>query len=374
MEIEREKEKEQLLRGFEFFTDKDLPRIYDTLTHVVNREAMEEYIDSLIKRGVPFAMCLLDIDNFKYVNDTYGHLKGDVVLTEVSHFIADVIDDKGVVGRYGGDEFVIILEGISEYNDVWEICHTLNVGMREFSLKGITGLSVTVTIGISRFPFDAASYNDLFALADKVLYRGKMKGRNCFIIYLEEKHKNLNLKREQDKGISGMALCAQLFKLLTETDSITQNVGNLFKYLVSYYMFDHICLETPSHMNVEVMHVLAKNKTFNHINVNLIRGCENADGFAVFQSAKVFADINRRELGGEFQKQRISSALYCKIAAYGKDYGYIRVDMTDTSRVWQAGEMELVIMAANTLALMLHYRNLTIDDIAAVAPVTIGVA
>jgi transcriptional regulator with GAF, ATPase, and Fis domain len=252
------------------------------------------------------------------------------------------------------------------------VCHKLNVGMRSFILQGLTGLSVTTTIGIARYPVDAHDYESLFALADKALYRGKMKGRNCFIIYLEDKHKNLNLKMEQDKGISGTALCTQVFRLLTETTDLSQNISNLFKYLVSYFMYDHICVETPTHMNVEVIHALAKNKRFAYIDTRLIHHCENSDGFALFQSAKVFNDINRLELKENFEKQKISSALYCKIAVFGREYGYIRVDMTDTSRVWQNSEIELIIMAADAIAMQLYYNRLIADDLPLIATEVIG--
>jgi diguanylate cyclase (GGDEF)-like protein len=365
-------EKEKVLRNFSFFHDIDLSHVYDSLTNVVNRECMIEYIEYLVKNKTPFALCLLDVDNFKAVNDTFGHIVGDKVLTQTSHHIADIIGNSGVVGRFGGDEFIIVLEGASEYIDVWNVCHSINVGMGKFSLKGLTGLSITTTMGIARYPLNATTYDGLYALADKVLYRGKMKGRNCFIIYLEEKHKNLDLRGEKDKGISSTELCSKTFRLLTETPNVEENVENLFRYLVSYYMFDHICLETDSKMCYEVMHVLTKNKTFSHIDIKYLDKVVNVNGMVLFNKKSVLKEIECSELGREFENQQISSALYCRIAVYGKEYGYIRVDMTDTSRVWQSGEKDLIIMAANTIALMLYSRGTTINSFADVPPVTIG--
>jgi diguanylate cyclase (GGDEF)-like protein len=365
-------EKEQVLRGFEFFKNRDLQHDYDPLTGVVNRQTMTEYIQSLIASSAPFSLCLFDLDNFKTVNDTFGHKTGDVVLEQTSHYIADVVADRGVVGRFGGDEFFIVLEGVSEYDEVWSICHNISVGLKQFKLKGVSGLTITLTMGVCRFPCDAANYDSLFELADKMLYRGKMKGRSCFIIYLAEKHKNLNLKCEQDKGISSMALCARSFKLLTETPCIATNIANLFKYLVSYYMFDHICIETNDKICLEVMHTLAKNKQFKPIDLEKLKNFENVNGFVSLNTTSVLSGIRGGGLMKELEEQHISSALYCKIAVHGREYGYIRVDMTDTSRVWQPTEIDLVMMAANMIALMLYSDNITPNEFIHIDSAVIG--
>jgi diguanylate cyclase (GGDEF)-like protein len=365
-------EKEKDLRSFSFFHNIDLSHVYDSLTSVVNRETMIEYIESLIKSKTPFALCLLDVDNFKTVNDTFGHMVGDQVLTQTSHHIADMLGNKGVIGRFGGDEFIIVLEGVSEYTDVWDICHSINVSMGTFTLTGITGLSITTTMGVARYPLNAQNYDGLYSLADKVLYRGKMKGRNCFIIYLEEKHKHLDLHGEKDKGISSTELCSKTFRLLTETANIEENIENLFRYLVSYFMFDHICIETSTKMCHEVMHVLTKNKNFSHVNIRLLDKVVNVNGMVMFNKRSVLRELDCIELVEQFESQQISGSLYCRIAVYGKEYGYIRVDMTDTTRVWQSGEKDLIIMAANTIALMLYLKGESIENFADVPPVTIG--
>jgi hypothetical protein len=74
----------------------------------------------------------------------------------------------------------------------------------------------------------------------------------------------------------------------------------------------------------------------------------------------------------ELEEQHISSALYCKIAVHGREYGYIRVDMTDTSRVWQPTEIDLVMMAANMIALMLYSDNITPNEFIHIDSAVIG--
>ena len=69
----------------------------------------------LVAEGIPFTLAIVDIDNFKYVNDTYGHITGDKVLIEVAERIKKVIEGKGFVGRFGGDEFLIVFPKITYY-------------------------------------------------------------------------------------------------------------------------------------------------------------------------------------------------------------------------------------------------------------------
>ena len=107
------------LNKFDYFKDKDLSNRIDFLTNVLNRQTAFDYVNYLIEHNIPFTVCVSDIDNFKNINDTYGHLVGDRILKGVAYLFENCIKDKGVVGRFGGDEFIFIFENITEYDDVW---------------------------------------------------------------------------------------------------------------------------------------------------------------------------------------------------------------------------------------------------------------
>ena len=89
----------------DFFEDKKDQ--VDELTGVYRRDVIVQYVDFLISENKPFSFAILDIDNFKYVNDDHGHLFGDEVLKAVAKKIQEEVENIGVVGRYGGDEFLI---------------------------------------------------------------------------------------------------------------------------------------------------------------------------------------------------------------------------------------------------------------------------
>jgi diguanylate cyclase (GGDEF)-like protein len=357
-----------VIRKFKFFEEKDLTHSFDPLTKVLNRETMIAYVNNLINNNKPFSFFLVDVDNFKNVNDNYGHLVGDTVLVHTAAYICDKVGDKGVVGRYGGDEFMIVFEGIVEYKEVWNAGHNINCDIGSLKFDGVAGLHITITMGVSRFPVNAKTYVDILKLADKALYRGKTKGRNCFIIYLEEKHKNLTIRKDKGNNYSSMYLCSRVFAYLTATDDLQKNISYLFKRVVGYYMFDHIGIESKNKLNFETIHSLARTKQFEHIPYDVILRATNNQGLVNIGKIDTLDETVYGSFISALKKQNVSSAVYCKIAAFGKDYGFIRVDMTSNVRMWQSGEMDIIVIAANTLGLMLHYQNKTLDDLDIVQP------
>ena len=100
-----------------FFADKT--NSLDNLTKLYNRDVIIEYVNSLIGKNIPFSLALVDIDNFKYVNDTFGHIVGDEIIKAVAATLRNTLADNGIVGRFGGDEFIIVLPEIVEYDAVW---------------------------------------------------------------------------------------------------------------------------------------------------------------------------------------------------------------------------------------------------------------
>ncbi|MDE7113478.1 MAG: GGDEF domain-containing protein, partial [Acetatifactor sp.] len=123
-------------------------------------------------------------------NDNYGHLFGDEVLMTVADILKDAVGDRGVVGRIGGDEMLIFLEDIIDRVDLKSILRTIRINV-EWAYKGVRDdLHLSCSIGAAAWPTDADNYNDLFKIADKMLYRAKEGGKNRYIIYTQGVHPN----------------------------------------------------------------------------------------------------------------------------------------------------------------------------------------
>jgi two-component system cell cycle response regulator len=156
----------------------------DPLTRTLNRRALMERLAAEMERvrryNTTVSLLLIDIDHFKNVNDTYGHLAGDDVLVEVSAMLHRVVRAVDMVSRYGGEEFVVVLpETAAPGAEAFaERLRELIEGHSFAQMRGVP-IRVTTSIGVSSFPsFGVESVEDLLAAADQALYRAKAEGRN----------------------------------------------------------------------------------------------------------------------------------------------------------------------------------------------------
>ncbi len=361
------------LKQFEYFKDRDLRYRFDSLTKVLDRQTMIDYITWLTANKKEFSLFLVDVDNFKNVNDTYGHPVGDIVLTQTAEYLVKNAYGKGVVARYGGDEFMMVFDGVVEYEEVWKYGHEIDTNIGGLVFKGTPNLTITVSMGISRSPLDAATYEDLLTVSDKALYRAKTKGRNCFIIYLPEKHANISLIKEREKKLTSMQHVFNVFSSLTANgEDIGTAITTLFRSWVSHFMYDHICIETKNGMNFSVSHFLARKFDFSHIDYNLINSHINPIGYISLNYTSTLNANAFQDLAKALKNQEISSTLYCKISAYGNDYGFIRIDTASTIRIWQNNEISIVMAAANAIGLLLYYQNKKLEDLPQTEHIKVG--
>ena len=165
----------------------------DSATGLLNKRACMEYTKSVIasKDDKIHYMIMFDVDNFKSISDTYGHLFGDEVLSKIAGIINANLNGRGIAGRFGGDEFYIFTNNIKDEEDLRILLTTTRKELRYAFDSRIEDFGVTLSVGVSLFPKDGTDYEELFRKADKCLYLAKEKGRNRFIIYNESKHGSL---------------------------------------------------------------------------------------------------------------------------------------------------------------------------------------
>lgn len=156
----------------------------DPLTRVLNRRALLDRLNAEVDRARRYesslTLLLLDLDHFKQINDTAGHLAGDSVLRQIGVLLEEAIRKVDIVARYGGEEFVVILpETVSEGGVAFAERLRERIGAQSFDVGAGRAVHLTVSIGIATFPSPlVASTEDLFARADEALYRAKSGGRN----------------------------------------------------------------------------------------------------------------------------------------------------------------------------------------------------
>lgn len=164
--------------------------IRDAGTELLNKRTVTDYAKRLIetKQYQVLTIAIIDIDNFKMINDTYGHMFGDKVIADVADVVREAVGHKGVCGRIGGDEMFIILEDIAANEEVRAILRSIRNNVSWLYHDDPRDIKVTCSIGAACYPSDGSDYDTLFSIADKMLYLAKEKGRNRYIIFQKDVH------------------------------------------------------------------------------------------------------------------------------------------------------------------------------------------
>jgi diguanylate cyclase (GGDEF)-like protein len=167
------------------------PVFVDFLTSLPNRyflfDSFPKFSEEANSVGAQLCVIMLDVDNFKHINDTYGHLKGDNVLKEVAVLLRECVRGDDTVTRYAGDEFVI-LSRIADEGQIRPICNRITEKVSNNIFKGSPGepdLKITVSGGFSICPRDSRKLEELLDNADKALYFSKERGKNRFSDFKE---------------------------------------------------------------------------------------------------------------------------------------------------------------------------------------------
>lgn len=164
---------------------------YDSLTDVYNKKTITEYAKKRIseEKEKRIVTAILDVDHFKSVNDTFGHLYGDKVLARVGGRLKEIVGEDGVIGRIGGDEFMIVFNGLDDDQVLRGMLRAIRTQIKWEFAEDFENLSITCSIGASIFPVNGRDYEDLFKKADCCLYIAKEKGRDRYVFFRDEMHR-----------------------------------------------------------------------------------------------------------------------------------------------------------------------------------------
>ncbi len=326
--------------------------LLDSLTRVINRRYIMSYLTYLVNKKIPFSMAILDIDNFKVYNDTYGHMIGDKILVNFANTVCDNCSDDCYVGRYGGDEFVVIYQGDDSYDTCWNNLKRIFVAVRKTVTIDSFDLNITCTAGAAAFPKDGSSLEEIFNKSDRTLYRGKLKGRNCFVIYVREKHQDLQYVREERLPIR----MNKIYDYFRGEQDIYFEIYEALLYMVNDLKTDAAGLfeinKPPLLYKTDVEH------NINRIPEDALEEYYNDDLLVINERGST--DVHSR-LRAFMEDYNIRAMAACKLVFKGEYLGYVML-YHERIRVWQNDDMALLKYLATIISMSLYYNKNKDED------------
>lgn len=344
----------------------------DPLTQLYNKISARSVIDDnlVCLEGRLHGLMVLDLDNFKAINDNLGHLFGDSVLLEVAAKLKKMFRGGDVLGRMGGDEFIIFMTDIKDREiaskKAAEICRSLSRGYT--GEKGVYAITCSVGIAISE-PQD--TFESLFRKADTALYQAKSDGKNRFRFFDGEE--NVALAAPQLGAIEHVAIPLsvqeRIFELLYSSVDFVSSVNMVLAMLGELYDVSRAYI-MEVHQQTGVMTNIFEwcTDTVETTLQNSVRMCwreadERYDYFAAFSPEGVLTCSDTRQLPKPYD-QLLSQGEMCAtlqviISNNGVDWGLVGFNEHRHNRIWVAEEVETLRYAARMLGIFLIKHRAT---------------
>lgn len=201
---------------------------YDTATGLFNKRYLKQYLAKFIRKhkDTNAMIMFIDMDNFKYINDTFGHDYGDILLKKIADKIEENINYDHILTRFGGDEFVIVLPGNIDRDEVRSFSGRMIELFNTPVSVGKETIIVSASIGVAIYPFDGSDYRELLKNADAALNKAKNTGKNKFQVFDKTLSGDLRRKYEIEVNLSEAIRDKELYvefqpKIALENSKVT---------------------------------------------------------------------------------------------------------------------------------------------------------
>ncbi len=335
----------------------------DSLTKVYNKKTITEYASKLVKQDTVnrISIAILDIDYFKQVNDRYGHLYGDKVLTRVAKKLKEIVGEDGVVGRIGGDEFMIVLKGINDDYALRGILRAIRTQVKWEFKNDYENFQVTTSIGVAFSPNNGHEYEELFKKADFCLYVAKEKGRDRYVFFRDEIHREAyeNSLNQKDKIINDGREMREL-RYLTEIMVQYNNdkkaaVMAMLEHMLKVYKVDNISIYKGADLKKEVS-VGTDIKDDSDMSYVHSEGFKKLMGDKTYIAAS-FVNNNQDvapEFADEMRKRHIYSTIQCLIGSKDDIKGLLTINKMKAASQWAEYEIECSVITATLVNVLMQ--------------------
>lgn len=346
----------------------------DGLTKLLNKEsakqAGEEYLKNR-KATTLAAMLVLDIDNFKMINDNLGHLYGDAVLSQIGTNLRNMFRAQDIIGRIGGDEFLVLLKDLPNLELVKDRCELLVNTIGQQMQKLMPEIPVSLSVGVALIPKHGVSWGELFQHADEALYVAKRKGKGQYKIY-DEQDKYYHTEEKKENNITQIDTDGS--GRLNETELVRMVFHNLYASRDIEATVNEALAFVGSYFNVSRVYIFENNaddtgcnNTFEWCNVGIVPQIDNLQGInyandvpswqSSFNENGIFysSDIQKlpQDLRDTLEPQGIKSVLHCAMLDKGVFKGVVGFDECNANYLWTQEQIELLEFLAEVLAVFL---------------------
>ncbi|WP_293445318.1 bifunctional diguanylate cyclase/phosphodiesterase [Persephonella sp.] len=272
---------------------------HDPLTDLYNRRIFEDLLRYEVSRakrkGYRFSLILIDLDNFKYINDTYGHNVGDVVLKSVADMLEASIRDGDLVARIGGDEFVILLSETPLLEAV-KVAERIRRNLEKNRICVFDGsvISVSASLGVVEYPTHGSSKEELMMIVDNALYKAKDLGKNKVYVPTEEEIKQTIKEKRKEFYILQEALDQSLF-IPYYQPIVDLKTGKIHAYEVLARLKDHSGEVISAYRFITLAEKLGKVKDIDRVIIKkaLTKKASSKKNF------KIFLNLSAAELSDD---------------------------------------------------------------------------
>lgn len=219
----------------------------DQLTELYNKATTEFLVKKILadcgSEGIKHALIIIDVDNFKSINDNLGHLYGDMVLSMLSDKLRKIFSEDDVVGRVGGDEFLVFLNGFRDYNVVIQKAKEICERCKDTYTVGEISVTISTSVGIAISPDYGTDFDTLYKNADIALYNVKAMGKNSYTVYGGQAAQSYQSSRTEidshgttQKNFKENRV-EYIFRLLYESENIGGNIEAALRFITEHFGF-----------------------------------------------------------------------------------------------------------------------------------------
>jgi len=351
----------------------------DPLTKLLNKASTQQLVTEYLTEredNALAALLLLDLDNFKAVNDNYGHLYGDTVLSQVGYGLKRLFRGNDIIGRMGGDEFLILMKDIPHTDLVQTRCRQLLDTLRPKLEEVAPGLNVSCSIGAALIPAHGTSYTELFRRSDEALYLAKSEGKNTFVLYNPADQRSFQMASgartatridsDEQPGMANASFVRFVFRQLYESHDIERTFNEILAYVGEQLNVSRVYIFENNEDNTTCSNTFEWCNTGVEPQIEILQNVSYIDDIAgwpdVFNEKGIFYCTDITTLEPHFrailEPQGIKSMLHCSILDNGVFRGYVGFDDCTRHRLWTQDQVDLLQFLSEVLAMFLVKKRM----------------